>query len=177
MNKRGLVIGLLVMLAVITSGFTYAFWADSIDGNNKTSVGTISIGEGGAVTTTVSVDDFGFEDLDLVPTAYATTPGGAEGEDYVTLTFSVLWDGDGAEGATGTLAVTHVFSGLGSLDNTAIEVMFSVVPVSGQGAIVAGTAQDVVLKVIFDTEPANQSIYNDVANGTLAITFTFTVTP
>jgi hypothetical protein len=171
MRQKKLVIGLLVMLALAVSGFTYAYWAGTITGNNDTAVGTITIGEGGTVSTTVSVDNLGLNSAGLVPTAYVVTAG----DDYVDLTFSVLWDGTGATGASSTLSVSSVVYALTGLTSAEIDAMFSYSVQSGTGAIVAGTAQDVVIRVTFDTEPSTIAIYDLVATKTLSLTFTFTV--
>lgn len=184
MKKRGLVIGLLIMLAMLTSGFTYAFWASDISNADTTAVGSINIGQGDTVTTTVAVGD---QDLTggtalLVPVGYED---GVE-VSQLDLTFSVNWSGTGAEGAAGTLAVTvdsvktviaspastNLWSAVGNLYGD----MFTVTVQSGTGAIVAGTPQDVVVRVVFTNEPASQAIYDLVATGVLQVTLSFDVT-
>ena len=167
-NKRKLVIGLLITLAVLISGFTFAYWASGITGDNEVATGTITIGSGEAVTTTVVVTGEAV-DTDL-------TPG-----NYQALVYSVNWSGEnaaGAAGAAGTLAVGSViYSGLGDLTSAGIDAMFDFVVTSGDGAIIAGTPQDVTMTITFTNEPANKIIYDKVANGTLTVQFTFTVTP
>ncbi len=53
--------------------------------------------------------------------------------------------------------------------------MFTFTVVSGAGSITEGAAQNVVITITFANEPASQAIYNKVANGTLVVAFTFTV--
>ena len=172
MKKRGLVIGLLVMLAVITSGFTYAFWASSIAGADQDVPGTVTIGEGGATTVAVSFE--GASQSDLVPTAYA-------GEDTAVLTFDVEWTEDLAEtaGGAGTLAVSIESYTLGTLDETQIDAMFSITVTTGNGDAISveGGVVEVTITIVFHTEPANQTIYTQVANNTLSILVNFVVTP
>ncbi len=170
MKRKGLLIGSLLFVALLVTSVTFAFWASGILGENDEATGTITIGEGEEVQTTVSVADES-EDNNLVPTAY----GDAGVDDTDVLEFTVVWEGTGATGATGTLNVTIDSYSLGSLSENEIDQMFSINVTSGTGAITAGTDQSVEVEVIFHTEPANQSIYDEVANGTLSITLTFDV--
>jgi len=172
MKNKGLIVGLLLMLAVVVSGATYAYWAGTVTGNNDTAAGSITIGAGGTVATTVSVADLGLNEAGLVPVGHA-------GTNSVDLTFSVIWTGDtGSAGATGTLSVTSVtFSGLGDLTDTEIKTMFTPATVSGTGTVTVRSTTPVVISITFANEPANQGMYNKVASGTLVATIVFTVTP
>ena len=181
MNKRGLVIGLLVMLAVITSGFTYAFWASSVAGDDKEVIGTINIGSGSAVTTTVAVDPEVGSGL-LVPTAFKND---TTTFDTIALTFSVAWTQDaiGAAGTTGVLDVSidswdvvdalDVSTGLTLGEKAA---MFTVVITSGDGeTLTLGDSQDVVITITFIAEPATKDLYDKVATGKIVINLTFDI--
>ena len=132
------------------------------------------IGTGEDVTTQVVVDDLLLNNANLVPV-------GQPGTTSVDLTFSVLWSATGinaadAAGKDSTLTISApTYSGLGTLTSAQIDAMFDFVVVSGAGSITEGVAQDVVITITFALEPASQAIYNMVANGTLAISFTFTV--
>ena len=179
MKQRNLIIGLLVMLAVAVSGFTFAFWSAGVTGDSDVAVGTIEIGQGDAVTTTVTVADVADAGL-LVHTGYQddTTTF-----DDLTLTFSVAWDEDdtGAAGTTGTLNVTvdsyDIVDDLGTttgLTTAQIDAMFTIVVTSGdQETMTLNGTQNVVVTVTFTDEPATKAIYDKVANGTLKINLTF----
>jgi hypothetical protein len=172
MNKRGLVIGLLVMLAVITSGFTYAFWASSVADADQSVPGTVTIGEGGATTVVVA---FGSVDaVDLVPATVGAN-------NTAVLTFNVNWNEDlpDTASASGTLAVSIESFTLGTLSETDIETMFSIEVSTGNGAAISVEGGQVVvtITVIFENEPATQLMYAQVANGELEITVNFVVTP
>ncbi|RJX24333.1 MAG: hypothetical protein C4537_07085 [Acholeplasma sp.] len=183
MKKRSLLIVMLVMLALVTSGFTYAFWAASVTGNNDTAVGSVEIGQGSAVTTTVLVGDETSAGL-LVPTGYQN---GTTTFNQITLTFDVDWtaDASGAAGTTGTLVVDVVetsFDILDDLDVTTgltdvqIDAMFDVVVTSGNNAsMTIGGSQAVVITITFANEPASSAIYDAVANGTFVFDVTFTL--
>jgi hypothetical protein len=183
MKNKKIIVSLLIMLSLLVSGFTYAYWASGVTGNSDEALGSINIGEGDAVNTTVVVgdaDNFGF---DLVPVGFDSDPND---ESSLTLSFSVNWSGTGATGANGTLAVnilevrtvdaitagTHVWAFSGGLYGN----MFTVSVTSGDGAIVAGTPNTVIITVTFTNQPASQAIYNQVANGKLEIDIEFDVT-
>ena len=170
MKNRGLIIGTLVLFAFVVTSATFAFWAASVTGAEDTATGTVTIGAGDTVETTVTVADVG-TDGTLVPVGF---------EDGTTVNnedkkFTVEWDGTGAEGATGTLEVTVTGLSLGNLTDEEIEGMFTV-DVSAEPQITAGTPLDYTVNVEFTSEPSDQDMYDQVANGSLEITLTFTVT-
>jgi hypothetical protein len=118
MKQRKLVIGLLVMLAVAVSGFTFAFWATGLDGDSlEIETNTVEIGSAQQATTTVSVTPDSIGDVILVPAnriddSQAPASGFTLVES-VSFTFDVSWneDVDSGElanfaGAIGDLTVT-----------------------------------------------------------------------
>ncbi len=180
MKKRGLVISLLVLLAVITSGFTYAFWAAGIATDSETKTGSISIGTGETVTSTVNVaaavNSQGANEL--VPSGF----GGAGKVESLTLTFSVDWDSTGldASGLSSTLTVTLTGASNGTPANDAAVLALVNAAFNGTGVgnneytiISDGSAVSVVVTITID-EPADVAQYNLLANKDLTLTFSFT---
>lgn len=165
MKSRKLAIGLLVALALVVTTGTFAFWASGVTGSSESATGTVTIGSGDAVTTTVVVGD--------ATNAGPLVPVGQTGTNNVDLTFGVDWDGSGATGATGTLAVSV---GTILIDGVDYSGLFTVTVTSGTGAITAGTNQNVVVNVEFTNEPADQTEYNAVATNDVIVTLTFNVT-
>ncbi len=181
MRQKKLVIGLLVMLAVLTSGFTYAFWSAGVTGNADTAVGTISIGTGDAVTTTVTVADLTDGGL-LVPTGFED---GSTKFDSIDLTFDVAWDADvlGGAGTTGTLTATidsydildlAVGGTTTGLSLAQIDAMFTFSVTAPTSMSIDGN-QNMVLTVTFANEPATAAVYAMVASGFLQVNLTFTL--
>ena len=182
MKKRGLVIGLLIMLAMLTSGFTYAFWAGSIT-QSSNQVGTVTIGEGG--TTTVRVTPPVALTSDLVPTT--VNPA----FDEAVMTFAVAWDEDSANTASaeGTLVASIVSvkttvatvdylwaAGSGGDANLYGDMFRIVITYPDTDQIeVEGSAIDVVVTLVFENEPASQAIYAKVAAGVLTVEVSFNV--
>ena len=192
MKKRGLVISLLVLLAVITSGFTYAFWAAGVNGNNNTALGTVNIGEGETVETTVAVDDV-LAGKDLVPNGYVVDP--LTQVDSAELQFSLAWSTT-ATSLSGTTSVGDIVIGTSvkfytwdSVNSVFVEVL-PADPLFAQIALHvivtpdAGNVDEITLgaasptTITYDVillEPSNQAEYDFFANGKIEITFTFTV--
>lgn len=171
MKKRGLVIGLLIMLALVTSGFTYAFWAGTVTQAAANVPGTVTIGEGGTSTVTFTFD--AASAADLVPATVNPANSTA------VLTFDVAWDEDVANTADldGDLTVVLGTVTIGSLTPAQISAMFTITITAGQGAAISmnGATVEVQITVEFTNEPASQAIYDEVANGTLSIPVTVTV--
>ncbi len=186
MKKRGLVLGLLIMLAVVVSGFTYAFWASSVTGNNSNATGTITIGEGNAVATTVVVGNQTGAGP-LVPVGLVSvSPEGSV--DYVILQFSVTWTSASAlaNGYQGTLGFNPSNVLIDDADTNAglVTITYQIGgtvtggTLNGDGStqiLADGGAVTIFVKVTLGT-PATQAVYNQVAGKNITFTGTFTVT-
>ena len=189
MKKRALIISVLVMLAVITSRFTYAFWANSVEGgSDNDKVGTVVIGNGGDVETTFQVTDpTNSTLLPLVPSGYEVE---TKTVDRVNLQFPVIWSllDNGADGVISTLTISgFTFGGLTGVtyaDLFKFEVYLGSVlpennlPVTDNStttSITEGEAINIIIVIIFNDEPKNISVYNQVANGSLTLSVDFSV--
>jgi hypothetical protein len=189
MKKRGLVIGLLIMLAVITSGFTYAFWANGVLGNNDTAVGTINISEGEDVATTVNVADV-TAGKELVPAGYVVDTNTQT--DSAALQFSVAWTtaSTALNGSTsvGDIVITssvkfYTFDGTNYVEVLAADPLYAQIAAHVVVTADGGNASTITLGATATTinynvtllEPSNQTEYDFFANGKIEVTFTFTV--
>lgn len=172
MRQKKLVIGLLVMLAVLVSGFTYAYWAAGIAADSDTGVETITIGTGETVSSTVGIGSAVIGSGTLVPTGFAV--GGDVTS--VTLTWTVAWASTGldASGLSSTLSVV-----LDSVENPSsadVSALFNVsLNNAGSYTIISDGATVTVIATITMNEPASQAVYNTVAGLAIDFTFTFTV--
>lgn len=187
MKKRNLVIGLLIMLSVIVSGFTFAFWAGSLSGDDLRESNTIAIGAGQAVTTVVTLDSKSRNNSGtLVPAGRADNSVGTSVESIV-FTFELLWDetvdlnNDSYDGTEWNLATVISNVKLGTTDLT----------LAGEGPsytagllnfVVAGAAKielaasgnALVTITLTLTEPSSQESYTQYANGSITFDVTFT---
>jgi predicted ribosomally synthesized peptide with SipW-like signal peptide len=185
MNSRKVGIALLVMLAFVVTTGTFAYWASSVSGPaNDTTVGTVTVGEGNAVTTSFTLTNTNATGGDLVPAAQlANSAVGAV--DSVTLVYDVQWVEDVAGQLTGTtstapLTVTTVVTLEDSLGNPVVDAnvlaLIVVTPDAGNAAtLTLGAAASSLSFVVTMTEPANSAEYDLIANGTITITFTYSL--
>jgi len=178
MKKRGLVISLLVLLAVITSGFTYAFWAAGIAAGSQTETGTIKVGAGETVQSTVSIGSVTNSQgaNKLVPVGYAD----ANEVDSLTLTFSVTWtsanentsNGGDAQGLESTLTVAKVSAFAGLVDVSSLFNVSGTLSYSITSDAVSATTVTVTVTM---NEPTTIAEYNAVANQDVILTLSFSV--
>lgn len=186
MKKRNLVIGLLVVMALALTSATFAFWASSVNGNNDTATGTITIGQGDAVDSIVSVSDAS-DGGELVPSGMAAYSTGSPVE-YVMLSFSVSWDEDTTNLAPGSASVlsfgysnvqinsSATYAGLVNISyQIGGTVTGSTLNGDGSTAITLGGADVTVWVLVTLSEPADQTAYNAVAGQDITFTGTFTV--
>jgi hypothetical protein len=190
MKQRKLVIGLLVMLAVAVSGFTFAFWAGSVtitQAADETNI--ITIGEGNTAATTVVISENN--------TLGTLVPVGKTGDsvgttvDSILLTFTVDWNSDTAEllaeGAEGALAANVTFTtNPGSLVKTVVRIGGTEPTITTSGAtknlsgtdltdIVADGDTINVYVLVYMLEPANQQEYADIAGTNVEFDIDFVV--
>jgi len=179
MKKRKLGIGLLLMLAVVVTTGTFAYWASSVSNPaNGTTTATVTIGAGAATTTTINLgavsDDSTVE----------LTPVGQSGDHVIVFTVTVDWDsasGNAAEGTVGTLVASEVYQTMstgGSLDDAALDLMFDTTySYSTSDQITAdGDAVTVTITVTFTNEPGSKSIYDTLIQNDLVLDLTLAVT-
>ncbi len=185
MKQRKLVIGLLVMLAVLASGFTYAFWAGSVGAPaTGTDSVTVVIGQGTDVTTSFDLGKVVNNGV-LVPAAYA----GAGQVGLVTIGFDVAWDvlalgNNSLTGSTTTGTLNYGYTVKlytdASLDTEITDVdakalvLVSLLP--GTTGITLGGANVPLSFVVTLGEPGSFALYNIIKNARIVIDFTFTVT-
>ena len=194
MSKK-YVVGLLVLFAVIATSATFAFWASGFTGNETTADGTITIGTGEAVNSTVNVTDV-TDGTGLIPKSFDD-----EANNDVNLTFNVTWvseDQDAVSGVVGTLTIRIIEiyiedDGVKTLDNAVrifelftitvtlqdeSEVEINVEGASGEvefGPITENESTAITINVEFTDQPEDQAEYNLIAGNDLIITFEFQV--
>ncbi len=172
------------MLAVVTSGFTYAFWAAGIAADTSTNnAGVIQVGQGATVTSEVNITDVSFdqEGKKLVPDGFVGTD--PLKQDSVTLVFTVDWDSTGADanGLSSTLSVslTGATNGTPANDAAVLAMVNALFDGSGAGSneytIISDGASVIVSVDVSIDEPADVAAYNLLANKSITLTFSFTV--
>ncbi len=168
MKKRGLVIGLLIMLALVTSGFTYAFWSNVALSDDAP--GTVTIGEGRQALVTVDLDSTLPTGSTLVPVGEADNSISVNPVESIVFTFTVEYDDNmfAGQSADITLDVTNI-----SNATAATYLLFTFTGGDVQ-SITEGTPLTITLTVTL-TEPANQADYLAIINAAITFDVTFVV--
>ncbi len=169
MRQKKLVIGLLVMLALVVSSFTYAYWS-SVDLNDTVASTTVTIGEGRTATVTAALTASGSGTL--VPSGEVANSVSTSPVTSLQYTFTVDWADNGYTGLGGTVAIV-----VDNVSNATADSLlnFAISPVTGS-AITEGTQLVVTITVTL-TAPANVTEYNAIINEAVTFDVTFTVTP
>lgn len=181
-KQRKLVVGFLLLLALVVSGFTYAYWAGGIlaPADEVVNDNSVKIGEGHNVETSITVSaQEGTKGL--VPTVHK---GEEEDADKETLTFAVTWAGIGsnAEDAVDTegtlvIEITNILIDEKNINGDGLDEkeMFVIVVVTEDLVITAGTVKTIDILVTFAVEPKDLATYELVANKEVTFTVTFKV--
>ena len=190
MKKRNLVIGLLIMLSVIVSGFTFAFWQGTID-LNETESTSITIGSGREVL--VTADLAAAFDVSLVPVGKENLSNENNAASSVVLTYTLKYE-DTAKYASETTFTTVLNSiSLNGMDAERIDFLFNIViNIDGidynvtydavnavwlnpaHGNITKDVPETITITVTFANEPANALEYDLVATEALTFDVVFT---
>lgn len=173
MKSRKLGIALLLMLALVVTSGTFAYWASSITQASPDSVtgNTVTIGTGNAVTLTLTATAGTTAGSGLIPSGYGTDGT----DDTATFEFSVVWDEDvaGAGYTTADLAVSYANVVAGTLADP--DVNFSWSDDAPATITLGATGVTVTVTVVFDVEPADATEYAKIAGQNFTFDVTFTV--
>lgn len=175
MKQRKLVVGLLVMLAVAVSTFTFAFWAASITGNNNVASQTVVIGAGEAVTTTVSLNADSQTAGQLVPSGRADNSSSATPVESVVIVYTVSLiedqDNNSYDGQNAVLAVSYSNVLIGGVSDNAALVQIAL---SYTATVAVDGTQTVSITVTL-LEPT-QAQYAAIYGQDITFDLTFTAT-
>ena len=174
-RKKLMFLAILIFLLSASVSSAYAYWAGTVNAPaQKDDTIAINIGEGGTVTTVLTVNgDGGAAGQVLVPTGQTDNSVDPESvTEKVTVVYTVGWTG--ITGATGTL---NVATGDVTIDSSETYAgLVNVTITNASTAITTGTDVTVTVEVTL-TEPADQDAYTAIAGKAIAIPLTFNVEP
>jgi predicted ribosomally synthesized peptide with SipW-like signal peptide len=185
-NKKRVIAFLLMLSLVLTSG-TFAYWASYVEGTNTQSTGTLEVGSGDKVETRFDLsNDFNSGGL-LVPVGQAVNSN-AGAVEAIDLSFDVQWVEDEATSqmlgveAVGQIEISDeisiVLDGV-ELDKEVYANIYALVNVAYNEAnatelTLDAAAQTFAFQITLD-EPANQEEYNLIANAEVSVTFSYVI--
>ncbi|MFW6319263.1 MAG: hypothetical protein ACOC1L_03675 [Bacillota bacterium] len=185
-KSRKTIIGALLLLALVVTSFSFAYWSNGVNGPaDDDTIGTITVGEGEAVETSFDLDDVTATGGDLVPANQLNnSPSGSV--DSVTVSYDVQWKEDGStsqlDGTTSEapINVTWVVT---LEDENEVEVtdqdVLDLINVTAQSGnptelTLDASAQTFAFDITLD-EPADQAEYDLIVRGTITVTITYSL--
>lgn len=177
MKSKKLVVGLLAMLAVVVTGFTYAYWAGNVlAAEKKDESNTVEIGRGDDVITSVNVSEQVGANQVLVPagrTDESVVPTGKTVVESVVFTYTITWteEDNQAPGTEGIL--------LASVENLAVSagnvgLVNASVSAASQDIMLGGNQVTVIITVTL-SEPATMAEYQAIAGAVITFDVHFSV--
>jgi len=189
MNKknRKKVVALLIMVSLVLTGGTFAYWASYVEGTSTEAVGTLEVGSGDKVETKFELSkEYNSGGL-LVPVGQSenSVKGATEAID---LSFDIQWVEDEETtqmlgvNAVGAIEVEHtvviVLDGT-ELDKDDYENIYELVNVEYNKSNASelkldDEAKTFAFQITLD-EPTDQEEYNLIANAEVSITFSYVI--
>jgi hypothetical protein len=172
MKNKKIIIGLLIMLSLLVSGFTYAYWSNiNLNGTGDTS-GSVTIGEGRQASVTVDLFSALPVDSTLVPEDEAGNSVSLNPVEEIVFVFYVDYVDNMFEGedAQITLAVINV-------SNATAAGLLNFTFTGGNIQTITEGEQLTVTLTVTLTAPANETEYNAIINDIITFDITFIVDP
>lgn len=187
-NSRKKVIAFLLMLSVVLTSGTFAYWASNVEGTKASATGTLQVGSGNKVETRFDLSNELNSGGLLVPEGQAVNSNG-EATEAIYLAFDVEWVED--EKTTQMLGVGSVGQ-IKVTDNVVIKLDGKVLDTKEFGHIydlvnvrynesnaseltLDAAAQTFAFEITLD-EPSNQADYNKISNAEVSVTFSYEIT-
>lgn len=177
MKQRKLVIGLLVILAVAVSGFTFAFWGSQDLTEVESS--TIEIGSARTVTTTASLSSSGGS---LVPSGRINDSVENDATESITLTYTLTLTDDAEYAGEASYTIS-----LSNFSNAALDPNYESsvglgnplfnFAYTANGTITPDEDETITIVITFAREPLDATEYDLINGETLTFNVTFTTAP
>lgn len=186
-NSRKKIIALLIMLSLVLTSGTFAYWSSYVEGTATEATGTLEVGSGDIVETRFDLtSEFNSGGL-LVPVGQAVNSNEGAVE-AIDLAFDIQWVEDEAVtqmlgvDSVGQIQISHevviTLDGV-ELDKELYANIYALVNVAYNEANATELTLDAApstfaFQITLD-EPADQAEYNLIANANIAITFSYTI--
>lgn len=187
MKMRKKVIALLIMLSVVLTSGTFAYWANYVEGTESQATGTLEIGTGDIVQSRFDITNELNSGGLLVPVGQAVNSN-AGAVEAIDLSFDLEWKEDEAVsqmlGVDAVGQVNIVDEVVITLDGNVLDPatnanIYSLINVNYNAAnatelTLDAAASTFAFQITMD-EPANQAEYNLIANANVSVTFTYSI--
>jgi hypothetical protein len=186
-KSRKKIIALLIMVSLVLSSGTFAYWASNVEGTSAEATGTLAVGSGDTVETVFDLTNELNSGGLLVPGGQAINSG-KDAVEAIDLSFDVQWLED--EATTQMLGVDSVGQIVVEdevvitldgkvLDKNEYSNIYDLVNViynsdNASELTLDAAAQTFAFQITLD-EPANQEEYNFIANAQISVTFGYSI--
>ncbi len=186
-KSRKTVIAFLLMLSLVFTTGTFAYWASYVEGTSTEAVGTLEVGSGDSVETKFDLtDDFNSGGL-LVPVGQAVNSNKGAVE-AIDLSFDLQWVEDektsqlAGTNSVGEIEIAHeleiVVNGE-KLDKEDYAHIYNLINVeynkhNSEELELDAQASTFAFQLTMD-EPADQEEYNLIASAQISITFSYSI--
>lgn len=186
-RSRKTVIAFLLMLSLVFTTGTFAYWASYVEGTSTEALGTLEVGSGNSVETRFDLtDEFNSGGL-LVPVGQLENSNEGAVE-KIELAFDLQWVEDentsqlAGTYSIGQIDINHelliVVNGE-ELDREEFANIYALINVeygkhNATELLLDAKASTFAFEITMD-EPANQEEYNLIANAEISITFTYVI--
>ena len=186
-NSRKKVIAFLLMLSLVLTTGTFAYWATAVEGTAAEATGTLAVGSGDNVETTFDITNELNSGGLLVPAdQLGNSNKGAV--DAIDLSFDVQWLEDEemtqllGTNSVGQIVIEHqvVITLDGeALDQEEYAYIYDLVNVAynsdnAKELLLDAAASTFAFQITLD-EPADQAEYNLIANADISVTFSYVI--
>ncbi len=185
-NRKKLIAFLIMLSLVLTTG-TFAYWASNVEGTSEDAVGTLNVGSAGTVTTKFDLSNELNSGGCLVPSNQAINSQ-KHAVEAIELHYDLAWQEDSSEtqvtGTTsvGQVSVSHhvlVFIDEEVLDQELYSNIYKLINVdyseiNPTEMTLDGDTETFNFTVTMD-EPTNQIDYNIIAGANISILFQFSI--
>jgi hypothetical protein len=186
-KSRKKIIALLIMVSLVLSSGTFAYWASNVEGTSAEATGTLAVGSGDTVETVFDLTNELNSGGLLVPGGQAINSG-KDAVEAIDLSFDVQWLED--EATTQMLGVDSVGQIVVEdevvitldgkvLDKNEYSNIYDLVNViynsdNASELTLDAAAQTFAFQITLD-EPADQEEYNLIANAQISVTFGYSI--
>jgi hypothetical protein len=185
-SSRKRIIAFLLMLSLVLTSGTFAYWASEVEGTKAEAEGTLAVGSGDNVETTFNLTNELNSGGYLVP-AEQVENSGEEAVGSIDLSFDVQWLEDeetsqlAGTNSVGEINVDHevkIYLGDRVLDADEFAVIYNLISVDyirhAETIVLDAEATTFSFQVTMD-EPANQEQYNLIADAKIVIDFSYSI--
>lgn len=185
-SSRKRIIAFLLMLSLVLTSGTFAYWASEVEGTKTEAEGTLAVGSGDNVETTFNLTNELNSGGYLVP-AEQVENSGEKAVESIDLSFDVQWLEDeetsqlAGTNSVGEIDIAHevkIYLGDRLLDADEFEVIYDLLSVEyvkhAETIVLDAEATTFSFQVTMD-EPANQEQYNLIADAKIVIDFRYSI--